>query len=94
MFSLTDKCCQLSNHPSGSNDSKVWQAETLYVSSARVRHGALLGLASLDDPQAIPSIEKAIEREQAHDLLKIMRKVIRQLKETLNATTAAQDQTQ
>ena len=51
----------------------------LFVSSARVRDGAIVGLASLDDPRAITSIKWAIGREQIDELRKNMQQVLEQL---------------
>ncbi len=55
---------------------------SLWHSSARVRDGAILGLASLDDPSAIPYLEKAVEREQIQELRRYMIQVLDQLKNT------------
>jgi len=54
----------------------------LHCKSARVRDGAALGLASLDDPKAIPYLEKAIAREQVNELRQDLEQVLAQLKET------------
>ena len=51
----------------------------LYYSLVRVRDGAALGLASLDDPHAIPSLKQAIEREQCGELRADMMQVLAQL---------------
>ena len=55
----------------------------LFDSSARVRDGAILGLASMDDPGAIPYIEQAVERESIAELREDMQDVLEQLRETL-----------
>ena len=50
--------------------------------SARVRDGAIIGLASLDDPRAIKSIERAIGREQIDELREDMQQVLEQLQQS------------
>jgi hypothetical protein len=47
-----------------------------------VKDGAILGLASLDDPKAIPHLEAAIEHEQNRELREDMEQVLEQLIET------------
>jgi hypothetical protein len=44
-----------------------------------VRDGATLGLASLNDPQAITPLKQAIEREQIGELREDMQQVLDQL---------------
>ncbi len=56
--------------------------EGLTSSSIRVRDGAVLGLASMDDPETIPYIEDAIEREKCCGLREDMQQVLAQLEET------------
>lgn len=51
----------------------------LRCSSPRVRDGALLGLASLDDPDSIPHIRLAVEWEQVEELREDMELVLAQL---------------
>jgi hypothetical protein len=55
---------------------------SLHNSSARVRDGAALGLASLDDPHAIPYLKQAIEREQYQELRYDLEQVVIQLEST------------
>jgi HEAT repeat protein len=55
---------------------------SLHNSSARVRDGAGLGLASLDDPHAIPYLKQAIEREQYQELRHDLKQVVIQLEST------------
>lgn len=50
--------------------------------SARIRDGALIGLAHLDDPHAIPYIEEAAVRERRVGLRKDMHELLKQLKQT------------
>jgi hypothetical protein len=45
----------------------------------RVRDGAALGLASLDDPQAIHALREAIAREQCQELREDIKQVLKQL---------------
>jgi hypothetical protein len=59
---------------------RLWLLErSLLCSSSMVRDGAILGLASLDDPRAIPYIKRAMEREQCEELRKNMEQVLVQL---------------
>lgn len=63
-----------------SSSFRLWLLErSLLCSSAMVRDGAILGLASFDDPRAIPYIKRAIEREQCEELRKNMEQVLVQL---------------
>lgn len=63
--------------------SRRWLFErTLYSSSSRVRDGATLALASLDDPHAIPYLRRAIEQESYPELRKDMEQVLEQLLES------------
>lgn len=55
----------------------------LFGSSARVRDGAILGIAAMDDPKSIPYVEQAVERERIAELQDDMRDVLEQLRETL-----------
>jgi hypothetical protein len=50
--------------------------------SARERDGALIGLASMDDPDSIPSLKLAIEKEEIKALRLNMEQVLEQLLET------------
>ena len=52
----------------------------------QVRDGAGLGLAALDDPEAIPYLEQAIEREQDLEMLQDLTQVLRQLRDTRAGT--------
>ena len=56
----------------------------LFGSSARIRDGAILGIAAIDDPYAIPSILRAINRETIPELKRDMNAVLEQLCETKN----------
>jgi hypothetical protein len=57
-----------------------WLLErSLRCSSAMVRDGAALGLASMDDPHAIPYLKQAILREDYTELSEDMRQVLAQL---------------
>ncbi len=51
--------------------------------SPQVRDGAALGIAALDDPLAIPSLEDAIKNEPIADLCQDMQLVLAQLKELM-----------
>ena len=54
----------------------------LNCNSSRVKDGALLGLASMDDPSSIPYLELAVERETIQELRQDMGQVLEQLKVT------------
>ena len=71
----------LGNMPHGAScHFRLWLLErSLLCSSPMVRDGAILGLASLDDPRAIPYIKRAIEPEQCEALRKNMEQVLVQL---------------
>lgn len=57
---------------------------SLQNESSMVRDGAILGLASLDDPGVIPDVEEAVAREQDPELRDDMIKVLEQLRATLS----------
>ena len=62
---------------------RLWLLEHgLCSSSARVRDGAALGLAFLDDPLAVVPLRLAVEREQIPELREDMQQVLDQLEET------------
>ena len=57
-----------------------WLLErSLFSSSPKTRDGAALGLASLDDPHAVPYVERAIEGEGVEPLRADMKQVLDQL---------------
>jgi HEAT repeats len=59
---------------------RLWLLErSLSSRSARVRDGASLGLAFLDNPDAIPYLRQAIEREPIAELRGDMQQVLAQL---------------
>jgi len=63
-----------------SAQARLWLLErSLLCSSAMVRDGAILGLACLDEPHAIPYIKQAIAREQCAELHDNMVQVLVQL---------------
>lgn len=70
-------------HPSTRLVRRRLLERCLYGSSARVRDGAILGLAGMDDPQSIPYVEQAVERESIAELQEDMQAVLEQLRETL-----------
>ena len=70
------------DHPA-SYSYRLWLLErSLRCSSARVRDGAVLGLASLDDPHAITHLKEAIQREECNELREDMEQVLAQLEST------------
>lgn len=63
--------------------SRLWLLEkALESQSSSVRDGALLGIASMDDPAAIQALERAIQEERIGQLRKFMQEVLLQLEET------------
>ena len=70
------------NDPSTHRD-RLWLLEkSLSSSSPRIRDGAGLGLAFLDDPHAIPYLIRAVERENYTELRADLKQVISQLGNT------------
>jgi hypothetical protein len=66
-----------------SYSSRRWLLErSLYSVSSQVRDGAILALASLDDPHAIPYLRRAIEQESCPELHEDMEQVLEQLLES------------
>lgn len=62
---------------------RLWLLErSLLSSSSRVRDAAALGIASLDDPHAIPQLRTAINAEQCVELRQDMEQVLEQLEST------------
>lgn len=63
-----------------SYEYRRWLLErSLSLSSTRVRDGAILGLASMDDRRAIPYLKIAIKKEQCSELKADMESVLEQL---------------
>lgn len=63
-----------------SYEYRRWLLErSLSLSSSRLRDGAILGLASMDDKHAIPYLKVAIEKEQCFELKADMKQVLEQL---------------
>lgn len=61
---------------------RIWLLERCLNSSfANIRDSASLGLAHLNDPQAIPYLEKAIKKEPRSSLRQDMEEVLAQLKD-------------
>lgn len=70
------------DHPP-SHRHRLWLLErSLHCSSARVRDGATLGLAFLDDPHAITYLRQAIQQEKIAELRADMEQVLAQLEST------------
>ena len=64
-------------------DKRLWLLErSLRCSSARIRDGAALGLAYLDDPHAIRYLKQAIQQEPCEELREDMKQVLAQLLES------------
>lgn len=69
---------------------RLWLLESaLFSSSARIRDAASVGLASLDDPHAIPYIRRAINEESYAELREDMNQVLKQLDETLQCLSSS-----
>jgi len=59
---------------------RLWLLErSLYCSSARVRDGAALGIAFMDDPRATEHLREAIKRERVAELKRDLEQVLEQL---------------
>lgn len=59
---------------------RLWLLErSLRCSSATVRDAGVLGLASLDDPHAIPYLKRALKKEKNLELRQHMQRVLAQL---------------
>lgn len=67
------------DHPTSCHFRRWLLERSLGCSSAMVRDGAALGLASLDDPHAIPYLKQAILRENYTELREDMEQVLVQL---------------
>lgn len=68
--------------------SRLWLLErSLFSPHSRIRDGAALGLASLDDPSAIPYLEAAIAREPIRELRGDLEQALDQLRATLSEST-------
>jgi hypothetical protein len=63
---------------------RLWLLErSLSSRSARIRDGAVLGLAFLDDPDAVPYLRQAVDREPVKELRADMEQVLAQLESGL-----------
>jgi len=82
------------DNPPTYNDRRQLLEYSLSSPSPTIRDGALLGLASLDDPVSIPVLEKAVEQERIKELRQDMQQALKQLTETRleNARGDANDQ--
>lgn|SRR5574341_618286 len=79
------------NHKTTYRD-RLWLLERgLYSASARVRDGAILGLAFLNDPLAIAPLKSAIERELNLELRKDMEQILAQLEGIEDGIPAKKD---
>ena len=76
------------DHPPSHHD-RLWLLErSLFSTSVLVRDGAALGLASLDDPHAIPYLQQAIEQEKYASLREDLEQVLEQLESTRSAVSS------
>lgn len=79
------------NHKTTYRD-RLWLLERgLYSVSARVRDGAILGLAFMNDSIAIAPLKSAIERERIPELRQDMEQVLAQLEGNGNGISAKKD---
>jgi len=70
------------NHQA-SHQSRLWLLErSLFLPSLRIRDGAGLGLASLEDKNAIPYLKLAIQRERNESLRDDFQQVFSQLEQS------------
>lgn len=68
------------DHPPTYNKRLWLLKQSLQHASVRVRDGALLGLASLNDPDAISDLKKAIDVEQCQELREDMEQILIELR--------------
>jgi hypothetical protein len=79
------------NHKTTYRD-RLWLLERgLYSASARVRDGAALGLAFLNDPLATAPLKSAIERESTPELRQDMEQVLAQLEGNKDGISTKKD---
>ena len=79
-------------HPETKN-IRLWLLERcLFCSSPLVRDGAILGLASMNDPTAIYFLRKAISKESIKELREDMKDVMFQLEACEDATASEENQ--
>jgi hypothetical protein len=72
---------------------RLWLLERcLYSDSAKIKDGAVLGLAFMDDPMAIHPLKSAIEREKLSDLRHDMEQVLAQLEGNEDGLPVTKDQ--
>ena len=75
------------DHPPSYCDRRWLLEQSLFSLSALIRDGAALGLASLDDPHAIPYLQQAIEQEKYASLCEDLGQVLEQLESTRSAVS-------
>lgn len=79
------------NHKTTYRD-RLWLLERgLYSASARLRDGAVIGLAFLNDPIAVTPLRSAIEREPIPELRHDMEQVLSQLEGNKDGIPAKED---
>lgn len=77
------------NHPPTYHTRLMMLGRSLQAKSAFIRDGAALGLASLDDPAAIPWVKQAVEREKIKELREDLLLVLDQLENTRLCLTSS-----
>lgn len=74
--------------PSIADEIRALLEEAIEDPSFIVRDGALLGIASMDDPRSIPAVRQAIAQEPIEELAREMEDVLAQLEETRECHTS------
>ena len=69
-------------HPASYDERLSLLEESLKNPSARIRDAASIGLATLDDPNAIPYLKQAIQQETYSELRDDMRQILELLEKT------------
>ncbi len=69
-------------HMPSHSERLVLLLRCLFASSARIRCGAALGLAYLDDPKAVSFLQRALEQETSKSAQTCLQRVLEQLEDT------------
>lgn len=70
------------DHPESNNERSLLLQKALQSSAARVRYAAASGLSRMDDPRAIPALQRAIRSERHERLRRYYQRVLEQLEHT------------
>lgn len=82
------KCLGSLNDPDTHSYRRWLLARSLRATSPTFRDGAIVGLAAMDDPVAIPALQNAAEDEQICELRQDMAMVLRQLEDTASCPSS------